>query len=92
MQARTLQTISTARTILAMGLHAVDEDQYCDVLCALNDIVVDDVGVAGIAQALARDISEMWDKAVKHDSADEVRLPMDVVDEARRVIERASRH
>ncbi len=94
MQNSTLQTISTARAILAMDLHAVDEDQYCAALCALNDLRfgIADLDTANVVAQLAQDVSAQWDKAVKHVTADEVRVAIDVVDEVKRVIARAAKH
>lgn len=77
MQASTFQTISTARAILAMDVSATDEDQYCDALCAFNDIVTDDISTANLVAGLARHVSAKWDQAVKHVSADEVRVAIE---------------
>ncbi len=94
MQNATLQTISTARAILAMGIFATDEDQYCAALCALNDLqfCIADMDTANVVAKLARDVSAQWDRAVKHVTADEVQGAIYVADEVKRVIARAARH
>ncbi len=94
MQNATLQTISTARAILEMDIFATDEDQYCAALCALNDLRfgISDMATAVVVAELARNVSAHWDKAVKHVTADEVRVAIDVVDEVKSVIARAARH
>ena len=89
-----IQTIARAQAILAMNVHEVGENRFCDVLADLEDLRfgIADLETAEVVAKLAQDVSEMWDKAVKYVTADEVQMAVDVADEVGEILARAARH
>jgi hypothetical protein len=87
------QTIAHARVILAMDFLAVNEEIYAQVLSELEDLRfgIADLQTADVIAALSRDLSDRWDRAFRHVSADEIKMAVDVADEVGEILARLAK-